>query len=182
MKFAEALAILEMEKSNEVDQGLSSAYRKAMKKYHPDVTKLDLEFALEMSKLVNEAYSFLHQNMGKWSIHDKGETNIAGQMADIYNAIKHLPHITIERVGVWLWVTIGKPTICINSQELSKFRKNVGAELKKFDFRYAPKKQKWSWHDESTPTFRKKKAWDWDRIVKTFGEETLETSPHTAVT
>ena len=63
MKFSEAISILEMEESMEVDDGLTSAYRKAMRKYHPDVTILDIDFALEMSKLVNEAYSFLSQNV-----------------------------------------------------------------------------------------------------------------------
>ena len=37
MKFSEAISILEMEESMEVDDGLTSAYRKAMRKYHPDV-------------------------------------------------------------------------------------------------------------------------------------------------
>ena len=91
-----------MEESSDVDDGLVRAYRKAMKKYHPDVTNLDITFALEMSKLVNEAYSFLAQNIGKWSIKDKGSTNIAGIMAEIYNKIRHIPHITIVRAGVWL--------------------------------------------------------------------------------
>ena len=195
MKFSEAIAILEMEEdSRDTDQGLAAAYRVAMKKYHPDVTKLELSFALEMSKLVNEAFSFLKENFGKWSVADKGDTNIAGIMADVYNKIRHLPSITIERLGVWLWITIDIPDEFQNQQAdtfeermskkkgLSNFRKGVGAELREHGFRYAPKKQKWSWHSPSDgPKRWKRKGWDWNRIKSTFDGEELKSSPHQAM-
>ena len=67
LTFAEAVSILEIpEGSHEVDGGLTVAYRKAMKKYHPDVSDLPRDIALEMAKLVNAAYELLHENMGKW--------------------------------------------------------------------------------------------------------------------
>jgi len=194
MKFSEAIAILEIEANMDGATGLASAYRKAMKKYHPDVTKLEPEFALQMSKLVNEAFAFLKENMGKWSPADKGETNLADVMVDVYNKIKHLPSITIERVGVWLWVTINCPSEFTNASSdtyeirkakktgLSEFRKGVGAELKKCDFRYAPKKMKWSWHSpEDGPKPWKRKGWDWNRIKATFDSEELHTAPRAAV-
>ncbi len=194
MKFSEAIAILELEEDMDAVTGLTTAYRAAMRKYHPDVTKLDLTFALEMSKLVNEAFSFLKEHMGKWSVADKGDTNIAGIMADVYNKIKHLPSITIERLGVWLWVTIDIPEEFKNQQAdtfeermakkkgLSAFRKGVGAELREHGFRYAPKKQKWSWHSpEDGPKRWKRKGWDWNRIKSTFDGEELRSSPHQAM-
>jgi len=195
MKFSEAIAILEMDlESHDTDQGLASAYRRAMKKYHPDVTKLEPAFALEMSKLVNEAYAFLHQNMGKWSLKDKGSTNLADIMADVYSKICHLPSITIERLGVWLWVTIETPiefksnpgdsleTIMKKRAGLKAFRKNLGSQLSTHSFQYAPKKMKWSWHNVGDgPKWRKRKAWDWDRIRTSFDHEELVTSPHRAV-
>jgi hypothetical protein len=195
MKFSEALGILEMEPSEDLDDGLVRAYRKAMKKYHPDVTELDLDFALEMSKLVNEAYAFLAANVGKWSLHDKGETNVASWMVDVYNKIRHIPHITIVRAGVWLWVTVDGPPEFSNlssdtfesrlakKRGLSEFRKGVGAQLKEAGFSYAPNKQKWSWHcvDQGPRKRWKRHSWSWDRITQTFTTDELETAPRTAV-
>ena len=195
MRFSEAIAILEMvEGSPDTDQGLVAAYRVAMKKYHPDVTTLEPALALEMSKLVNEAFSFLQETMGKWSVADKGKTNLVDVMADVYNKIRHLPSTTIKRLGVWLWVTIDTPTEFVNSpadtfeerlakkKGLSGFRKGVGAELKEHGFRYAPKKMKWSWHDASDgPKRWKRKAWEWGRIKATFDGEELRTSPRGAL-
>jgi len=185
MKFSEAISILEMEEnSNEVDEGLVRAYRQAMRKYHPDVTELDLDFALEMSKMVNEAYSFLSQNMGKWSVGDKASTNIAGMMAEIYNAIKHIPHITIERKGVWLWVKVyGPPEFQANSmkKDLSDFRKGVGKKLKVHGFTYGSAKQYWTWHDGQRTWRKKGRGWSDEKINRTYGCEELETDPRQAV-
>ena len=188
MKFSEAISILEMEEnSHDVDEGLAKAYRQAMKKYHPDVTNLDQDFALEMAKLVNEAYSFLSQNMGKWSVGDKASTNIAGMMAEIYNAIKYIPHITIERVGVWLWVTVDGPpefqdagTDTVKSRlqkrkDLKAFRQGISPSLSAQGFRYGSGKQKWSWHDAGDGPRWKKKGLPWHIIKSRYGSEELET-------
>ena len=115
-------------------------------------------------------------------------------MAEIYNKINHIPHITIERVGVWMWVTIGIPTDLMDSQAdtvesrlekragLKKFRQGVGSQLKEHGFRYAPKKMKWSWHDVGDgPKKWRKGSWDWNRIKNTFGSEELETNPRPAM-
>ena len=191
MKISEAIAILELEEgSNDTDQGLVSAYRAAMKKYHPDVTALEPALALEMSKLVNEAFSFLKENFGKWSVADKGETSIANVMADVYNKIRHLPSITIERLGVWLWVTINAPAEFTNSpadtfeERLAKkkglvaFRKSVGAEIKVPGFKYVGKEKKWAWHlQEHGPGKWKRGSWSWDKKKGWFDHEELRTSP-----
>lgn len=194
MKFSEAISILEMQDgSTEVDEGLVSAYRKAMRKFHPDVTELDIDFALEMSKLVNEAYSFLVQNIGKWSVGDKATTNITGLMAEIYGSIKHIPHITIERVGVWLWVTIDgppefqdAPTDTVNSRlqkrkDLKTFRQGISPSLSAQGFRYGSGKQKWSWHDVGDGPRWKKKGLPWHIIKSRYGSEELETESLRAV-
>ena len=195
MRFSEALSILEMEEnSTDVDDGLVRAYRKAMKKYHPDVTELALDFALEMSKLVNEAYSFLAQNVGKWSVGDKGASNLADIMAEVYNKICRFPHITIERIGVWLWVTIDgppeyqdAPTDTVESRmkkrmDLKTFRKGVGGQLSDQGFNYGFGKKKWSWHDVGDgPGKWKRKGLPWHVIKQRYGSEELETQPLRAV-
>ena len=193
MRFSEAISILEMEESNDVDNGLARAYRRAMKKYHPDVTELDLDFALEMSKLVNEAYSFLAQNMGKWSVKDKGSSNLATIMAEVYNKIRHIPHIRIERVGVWLWVTVDgppefadAPTDTLESRvrkqmDLKAFRTAVGKQLSAQGFIYGFEKKKWSWHDFGDGPRRKKKGLPWHVIKQRYGSEELDSTPLRAV-
>ena len=194
MKFSEAISILEMEEnSHDVDEGLAKAYRIAMKKYHPDVTELDANFALEMSKLVNEAYSFLAQNMGKWKVGDKASINIAGMMAEIYEKVKHIPHITIERLGVWLWITVDGPpeyvyasTDTVDSRlkkkkDLSVFRKGVSAIISPLGFRYGSAKEKWSWHDIGDGPKWKKKGMAWNDIKARYDHEELDTAPLRAV-
>jgi len=194
MKFSEAISILELEEDMDAVTGLTTAYRVAMKKYHPDVTKLDARFALEMSQLVNEAYSFLSQNMGKWSVADGNDSNLADVMAEVYNKINHLPNIDIKRMGVWLWVTIEVPIEFGNEDSdtfeirmtkkkgLKEFRQSLGKELKGHGFRYAPKKMKWGWHSpEDSPAPWKRKGWDWNRIKSTFENEELQTSPRGAL-
>jgi len=195
MKFSEALSILEMEDNGDLDGGLVAAYRRAMWKYHPDVTKLELDFALEMSKLVNEAYAFLAADVGKWTIKDKSDTNLASWMVDVYNKIRHIPHITIIRAGVWLWVKIEKPdefrivetddckTIARKSQGFKNHKLEVGKILEEAGFKNAPNKGMHSWHClDSGPRKRwKRGAWPWERITQTFTTDELETNPHTDV-
>jgi len=194
MKFSEAISILELKEDMDAVTGLITAYRKAMRKYHPDVTKLDLTFALEMSKLVNEAYSFLSQNMDKWTVGDGADTNLADLMAEVYNKINHLPHITIERLGVWLWVTIGTPTEFKNhpadtfeirkakKDNTKKFRKEIGKELEGYGLTYAREKKKYTWHSPfDGPKPWKRKSWDWNKIKATFDGEELRSTPHQAM-
>ena len=194
MKFSEAIAILELEEGMDEVTGLTTAYRAAVKKYHPDVTKLEPDFALEMSKTVNAAYSFLLEHRGKWSVADKGKMNLADVMVDTYNKICHLPDITIIPKGVWLWVTIGTPLEFTFSKNdtfeermakkkgLAAFRKGLGSELRKQGFKYSGKHKKWSWHNiEDGPKKWKRKGWDWNRIDATFNGEELKSTPHMAM-
>ena len=194
MKFSEAIAILELTADMDAVTGLTTAYRAAMRKYHPDVTVLDLDFALEMTKTINAAYGFLIENMGKWSVADKGETNLADVMVDIYKKIRHLPNITIIPKGVWLWVTINCPAEFTNASSdtyeirkakrdgLKDFRKGLGAELREHGFKYAPNKKMWNWHQPGDgPRKWKRGSWSWDKINATFAGDELETNPHTAM-
>ena len=195
MKFSEALAILEFEETNDVDSGLKKAYRKAMWKWHTDVSNAEYDKALEMSKLVNEAYEFLVKNWGKWSPKDKADSSVAAWMVDVYNKIKHIPHITIIRAGIWLWVKIEKPeefwfsetddckTIAKKSQGFKAHKKAVGSILEEAGFVKNHSKDMHSWHCvDSGPRKRwKRGAWSWDRITQTFTTDELETNPHAAV-
>lgn len=194
MKFSEAMSILEL---RDDDLGnLQKAYRGAMRKFHPDVTELEPTFALEMAKLVNLAYEFLQENPGKWHKgHIQPGFDLTGEILAVYDQIRHIPGIVIHLAGIWLWVEILTPPEYSNSKDdtvqsrlkkksdLSSFRKGIGAKLKETGFRYASNKQKWSWHSTTAPAspFKKKGGWEWDRIRKTFGDEELETTPHTAV-
>jgi hypothetical protein len=150
---------------------------------------------LEMSKLVNEAYAFLAANVGKWSINDRGETNIASWMVDVYNKIRHIPHITIVRAGVWLWVTIEKPeefnvvesddfqTIAKKSRGFKKYKSDLGKVLEEAGFIHSYSKNMYSWHcvDQGPRKRWKRHSWSWDRITQTFTTDELETAPRTAV-
>jgi hypothetical protein len=158
MNLAQAIGIIKPEGNSESD--LKTAYRAAAKKYHPDVNP----DGLEIMKLVNAAYDFLKQHMGKWDIHKHADTTGAPSVdeifADILKKIRHLRGLSIEACGTWLWVT-------------GDTKPNKAA-LKAAGLRYAPKKQAWYWRPEG---YRKKskRVLDLNEIRATFGSQKIDT-------
>ena len=191
LTFAEAVSILEIpEGSHEVDGGLTTAYRKAMKKYHPDVSSLPRDIALEMAKLVNAAYELLHENMGKWCAKDGDKVNLTDMLEEMYNKAKHLPHIVFHPRFMWLWVEILTPPeykavmaddlkeIAAKVKKAKAFKKKVGAELERLGFTYSREQKKYFWHSpEYGANPFKKGSWGWDKINIWFGEDEMQSSP-----
>lgn len=70
---------------------------------------------------------------GQWHFDKANESEpLTETILKAYNSIKHLPGISIELVGCWLWV--------------SGETKTVKDNLKDAGFRWNRKREKWSWH------------------------------------
>ncbi len=74
------------------------AYRKACKKYHPDINPA----GEEMMKLVNTAYNVLQDFSGDVK---EQETEYGEQLNNALNAIFNLSGLLIEICGAWVWVS-----------------------------------------------------------------------------
>ena len=195
LTFAEAVSILEIPTdSHEVDGGLTLAYRKAMKKYHPDVSSLPKDMALEMAKLVNAAYELLHENMGKWCAKDGDKVNLTDILEEMYHKAKHLPYIKFHPRFMWLWVEIVIPpefkpgkedslkTISEKLKKAKAFKKQIGDELEKLGFAHSKTQEKgkpdWNFHSpEYGASPWKRGSWGWDKINNWFGDDEMQSSP-----
>lgn len=164
MNIAQAMNILKPDDSSFT--GLKKSYREAAMKYHPDRNP----DGLELMKLVNAAYEFLKDNLGKWSVgpdeyKDSGPS-IDEIFADILAKIRHLPDIKIEVCGVWLWVTG-------NTKPYKSYFKSC-------DMYFSPKKCAWYWKPKSWRPMSKRKM-SLEEIRQVFGSQEVENEPFTAI-
>lgn len=156
MNISQALNILKPEANTA--EALKAAYRAACKRYHPDINP----DGAEIMKLINAAYAFLKEHLGRWSTsqRDRTETPIDEIFTEILSKIRHFPGINIEVCGTWLWVTGDT--------------RPVRETLKDAGLRFASKKVAWYWRPEG---YRKKSRREFtlDEIRGTFGSREIET-------
>lgn len=112
---------------NITPQTAKTAYRKACKKYHPDVNPA----GNEMMKLINQAYDVLKDYSGEIK---KQQTNYSEVLNDALNAVFGLQGLVIEICGAWVWITG-------NTREHK-------AALKEAGFKWASKKKAWYFRPE----------------------------------
>ena len=154
MNITQALNILKPEGNSFED--LKKAYRKAAKKYHPDVNP----DGLELMKIVNAAFEFLKNN--KWSYDQTTEESGIDQViADLFEKIKNFVGIKAEVCGSWLWI----------SGNTYKYK----SKLKEYGFKFASKKKKWYWRPEDYKK-RTKKIFTMEEIRSTFGSVNLDST------
>ena len=102
MKTLDALNILSINQAEVTLAEVKEAYRKASKKYHPDVNPA----GLATMKAVNEAFETLKKEQfplildAGQSLSDYGEA-----LNDALNAIVKLAGIQVEVCGAWVWVS-----------------------------------------------------------------------------
>ena len=103
MNIAQATGILKPK--NDSMEGLKVAYHVACKIYHPDVNP----HGLEMMKLINCAYGFLQQHLGKW--HPSDATAGPGLdeiLQGTFDKIKHYCNVEAEICEVKDTDTLGE--------------------------------------------------------------------------
>ena len=135
---------------------LKTAYRTAVKKYHPDINPN----GLELMKIINSAFAFLKEHINTWSFKETTEgPAIDKTIQDLFNKIQGFDGVTAEVCGSWLWLSG-------NTFEYKK-------ALKGYGFRFAGKKRQWYWR----PADYKKKSrrvFSMEEIRLTFGSIDLE--------
>ena len=149
MNRAQALNVLKPEGNTLTD--LKAAYRKAAKKYHPDINPN----GLELMKIINSAFAFLKENINAWTCDQTtDEQAIDKTISNLFDKIRGFAGVTAEVCGAWLWLSG-------NTYEYKK-------SLKEYGFRFAGKKKQWYW---SPPDYKKrsKKVFTMDEIRNTFG-------------
>jgi hypothetical protein len=188
MKFSEAIAILELTEDMDEVTGLVTAYRVAVKKYHPDVSLLPKDDALKITKLVNEAYSFLIDHRGKWHVGMKSEGNLAADMEAAIAKVYRLPSIILDRIGTYLWIEILAPVEFAftkgetfderwaKKKAIKAFRKGIADQLKVHDFRWNSDKQRWMWGPRT-----RSNGYNFDDLKMKYGHDNIQTRPAMAL-
>ena len=109
---------------------VKAAYRRAAKKYHPDINPA----GVEMMKVINDAFETLREFSGSID-DDQHEEGYPEALNEALQAIIDLDGLEIEVCGAWVWVTG-------NTYEHK-------ATLKEHGFRFAPKKKAWHYRPEN---------------------------------
>jgi hypothetical protein len=159
MTIQEAMKVIKPGGNNKED--LQSAWRLLAKKYHPDINP----DGLEIMKAVNAAYNLLMENINKWSIRsftDDGSPSIDEALAAIYAKIRHLPDISLEVCGSWLWVTGNTYP--------------VREPIKAAGLKFSSNKKAWYWHPEGYRK-RSKKSFNMDEVRTMWGSQGLDSEP-----
>jgi len=143
--------------------GLKAAYRQACKTYHPDINPN----GLEMMKLINCAYEFLQQHLGKWCFSDApAGPGLDEILQSIFDKIKHFRGVRSEICGAWLWL----------SGETWRYKK----ELKEQGFKWSRNKNSWYWSPDGYRK-RSKRVFNMNEIRTMWGSQDLEQEPLTAM-
>ena len=102
MKLLDALNLLSINQRQMTFVEVKEAYRKASKKYHPDVNPA----GLTIMKAINEAFDTLKQERFPLTIYGDQNFNDYGEsLNQALNAIVNLVGINIEICGSWVWVS-----------------------------------------------------------------------------
>lgn len=147
---------------------LRKQYRDLLKKYHPDNKNGSTEATQDINKEYEELFKILKnrhesktdEQKEKTSYNKKYDFNEDKQLREMLEKIIHFSNITIEIIGVFLW--IGGSTY--------QYRK----ELKELGFKWSNNKKLWYWTFES---YRKKskKILSIDDIRSYYGSTEVET-------
>ncbi len=151
MNINQALGIIRPDEPSQ--ESLKKAYRKACFSYHPDAGG-----SVEMMQLVNLAMELLTNCKLWWTPYQakkaQKETPLTETIQDIIDKVGHLPGLTFEMVGDWLWITGNTRT--------------YKGLLKQAGLKFSSNKIAWYWHP---PGYRKhtKKQFDMNEIKTRYG-------------
>lgn len=152
---------------------LRKQYRDLLKKYHPDnggseeeTIAIHVEYE-RLFRIIKDKHTRQQDNIAddktdSKTSYDNMRYNFEEDelLREMLQKVIHLPDITIEIIGNWLWI----------SGNIYQYRK----ELKELDFKFAGQKKSWYWHSDA---FRKRsrKKLSMDDIRNYYGSTEVET-------
>lgn len=168
MKIIDAISVLELTPPIDSFEQIKQAYKRMIQKYHPDRNAAGLHIA----QAINAAYLFLKElnKEGKLDSYftrmaeefqenkKQGNPGIAEVLSVAINKIIHIPGITIEVCGIWVWV--------------SGDTKPIKDQLKQAGFLWHSKKGMWYFRPEESK-YRRSKGFDMETIRMRYGSTTL---------
>lgn len=165
MKLQDALNLLSL--SGEVTfEEAKAAYRRACMQYHPDRNPA----GSEMMKAITEAWRLLekHDWAGSPVSVKAGKNHGYGEaLMEALNKIIHLPDITIEICGAWVWV--GGNT------------KPVKDQIKAAGYYWASKKHMWYFRPPEWASANRYGEWTIDAIREKFDSEEIKTQQRPSI-
>jgi len=152
-------------------EDVKSRYHKLIFKYHPDRNNNSAE-SNKIMKEINaeyeiafEKYKNIHRSVDGKTYENKTEsakTEIPAEFKKVINGLIHIPNITIELVGIFIWITG-------NTYPYKDVLKDLG-------FKWGSKKKAWYWHPEYYVHYsRYPKHKNLDELKEKWGSETIAT-------
>ena len=165
MKLQDALNLLGLTGTVSFDEA-KAAYRRACMAYHPDRNPA----GGEMMKAITEAWRVLEAfDWASNTVEVKAGKNhgYGDALMEALNKIIHLPDITIEVCGAWVWV--GGNT------------KPVKTEIKEAGYRWASKKSMWYFRPPEWASANRYGEWTIDAIREKFDSEVVQTKQRPSI-
>lgn len=144
-------------------QELKKLYLTLAKKYHPDITSGNTE----IMKIINNEYDYLKEvlpNREDVKDYQKESNQSMEEYKDIIDELLKYPHITVEIIGSWLWVS-GNGTYNIKD--------NI---LKPLQFRFSGTQKKWYWFSGIEKS-KKRRGGNLKKAIEKYGITRLESDP-----
>ena len=163
MLVKDALNTLGIKEEVVTEEHIKEAYRKAAKKYHPDINLA----GEQMMKLINLAKDSLLAEELPINSRETGQTkfNYGEEINKALNAIVDLQGISIEVCGAWVWV--------------SGDTKPHWEKMKEAGFRYASKKKQVFFRPKDFKGRSRGNVWSMDQIRDKYGSQGVKTRrPH----
>lgn len=148
-------------------QELKKIYLTLAKKYHPDAGG-----NLETMKAINNEYDYLKNilpNQEDVKDYQKESSHSMNTYKDIIDQLLKYPHITVEIIGSWLWVS-GNGTYTIKDDV-----------LKPLKFRFSGTQKKWYWFNGIEKS-KKRRGGNLKKAIEKYGITKLESSPSPQLT
>jgi curved DNA-binding protein CbpA len=102
MKTLDALKTLNIDCNDITKEIVKNFYKKASKKYHPDVNPS----GLKMMQLINEAYeALMNESFPIFNTSEDDFQNYSEELSNALNKIITLASLSIEICGAWAWVS-----------------------------------------------------------------------------
>ena len=165
MRQKEAFNILKIETESVTFEQVKEQYKKMIFEFHPDRNPA----GLEVSQVINEAFSFLKDlSFPLFNTEEKSASFFTDDLSAALAKIRNLVGLGIEVCGCWIWITGDTRT--------------HRATLKDAGYKYAGRKKAWYFSPPTERGKRRRGQWSMDKIRNNYGSERVQPEQRCAVT